>query len=73
MYWFELSPETVEWGLGFWGMNRPAMNVLRQRMVEKPKEVQRGASLEPYSFAGAADFGAIVTNGSGHLPGCRWN
>ena len=41
MYWFELSPETVEWGLGFWGMNRPAMNALRARMVEKPREVQQ--------------------------------
>ena len=41
MYWFELSPETVEWGLGFWGMNRPAMNALRARMVEKPPRCSR--------------------------------
>lgn len=39
MYWFELSPETVEWGLGFWGRNRPAMDALRRRMTEKPREV----------------------------------
>jgi len=39
MYWFELSPEVVEWGLGFWGPNRPAMDALRKRMVEKPREV----------------------------------
>ena len=45
MYWFELSPETVEWGLGFWGMNRPAMNALRARMVEKPREVQQALRL----------------------------
>lgn len=41
MYWFELSPEVVEWGLGFWTDNRPAMDVLRKRMVEKPREVQK--------------------------------
>lgn len=38
-YWFELSPEVVEWGVGMWGYNRPAMDVLRKRMVEKPQEV----------------------------------
>ena len=36
MYWFELSPEDVAWGVGFWGENRPAMNVLRDSMVRKP-------------------------------------
>lgn len=41
MYWFELGPEWVTWGLGFWGMNRPAMDALRRRMVEKPAEVLR--------------------------------
>lgn len=41
MYWFELSPEVMEWGVGFWGANRPAMDALRRRMVEKPREVQR--------------------------------
>ncbi len=39
MYWFELAPERVEWGLGFWGNNRPAMDALRKRMREKPDEV----------------------------------
>lgn len=41
MYWFELSPEVVEWGVGFWGYNRPAMDALRERMVKKPTEVRR--------------------------------
>lgn len=41
MYWFELSPEAAEWGLGFWGQNRPAMDALRRRIVEKPTEVRR--------------------------------
>ena len=39
MYWFELSPEAVEWGLGFWGDNKPAMDALRRRMVHQPSEV----------------------------------
>lgn len=39
MYWFELSPDVVEWGLGFWGDNRPAMNALRRRMEKRPSEV----------------------------------
>ena len=41
MYWFELSPEVVEWGLGFWGDNRPAMDALRRKMEQKPKEAQK--------------------------------
>ena len=36
MYWFELAPEHVEWGLGFWGYNRPAMDALRKAIREKP-------------------------------------
>ena len=39
MFWFELAPERVEWGLGFWDNNRPAMEALRKRMREKPDEV----------------------------------
>lgn len=39
MYWFELSPERVEWGLGFWDNNRPAMEAIRKRIREKPDEV----------------------------------
>lgn len=38
MYWFEISPEAVEWGLGFWGDNRPAMDALRRRMETHPSE-----------------------------------
>ncbi|MDD3411613.1 MAG: DUF2461 domain-containing protein [Eubacteriales bacterium] len=41
MYWFELSPDRVSWGLGFWNANRPAMDALRRRMREKPEEVIR--------------------------------
>jgi len=41
MYWFELSPDTVNWGLGFWGQNRPAMNAMRTMITEKPAKVRR--------------------------------
>lgn len=41
MYWFELGVDHIEWGLGFWGGNRPAMNALRERMTRKPQEVLR--------------------------------
>ena len=39
MYWFELSPDTVNWGLGFWGMNRPAMDAMRTMIVQTPSKV----------------------------------
>ncbi|MEA5014221.1 MAG: DUF2461 domain-containing protein [Candidatus Limiplasma sp.] len=38
MYWFELSPEEVGWGVGFWNDNRPAMDALRRNMVQKPSQ-----------------------------------
>lgn len=41
MFWFELSPSTVEWGLGFWGDNRPAMDVLRRRLTDNPDGFSR--------------------------------
>lgn len=41
MYWFELQPESVEWGLGFWGENRPAMDILRRRMIAMPENFER--------------------------------
>ena len=39
MYWFELSPDTVNWGLGFWGANRPAMDSMRELITQKPSEM----------------------------------
>lgn len=39
MYWFELSPDTVGWGLGFWGPNRPALDALRTMIEQRPSEV----------------------------------
>ena len=40
MYWFELSPQHVDWGVGLWGENRPLMDMLRRRIAAKPDEVQ---------------------------------
>ena len=50
MYWFELSPDTVNWGLGFWGANRPAMNALRTMIETKPSRV-----LDVFAQAGLPD------------------
>lgn len=36
MFWFEVRVDAVSWGLGFWGENRPAMDVFRRRMVADP-------------------------------------
>lgn len=39
MYWFELSPDEMNWGVGFWGENRPAMNALRDHILRRPSEI----------------------------------
>lgn len=39
MYWFELSPDRVGWGLGFWGPNRPAMDAMRTMIEQRPSEI----------------------------------
>ena len=36
MYWFELGPSRLSWGMGFWGENREAMDIFRRRMVADP-------------------------------------
>ena len=40
-YWFEVSPEHVNWGVGIWGENRDIMDVMRRRMVAHPEEFLR--------------------------------
>ena len=55
MYWFELSPDTVNWGLGFWGANRPAMNALRNMIETKPSKV-----LDAFRQAGIPDDRFLV-------------
>lgn len=39
MFWFELRVDRLSWGLGFWGENRQAMDLLRRRMLAKPDEI----------------------------------
>lgn len=37
MFWFEFSPESTGWGMGFWGENRPVMDLMRRRMAANPR------------------------------------
>lgn len=39
VFWFEVRIEAVSWGLGFWGENRKAMEVLRRRLIAQPDEI----------------------------------
>ena len=35
-YWFELGPDRLSWGMGFWGENREVMDQFRKRMRANP-------------------------------------
>ncbi len=37
MFWFELSPRNVDWGMGFWGENKTALDLMRKNLLAKPK------------------------------------
>ncbi len=37
MFWFEVSPESTGWGMGFWGENRPVFDLMRRRMAANPQ------------------------------------
>lgn len=39
-YWFEIRLESVNWGLGVWGENRPMFDALRRRMEADPREME---------------------------------
>ena len=39
MYWFEIRLNAVSWGLGFWGENIKAMDILRRRMLANPNDL----------------------------------
>lgn len=39
MFWFEIRIESVSWGLGYWGENRQAMDILRRRMLAYPGQL----------------------------------
>lgn len=36
MYYFELGPSRLSWGMGFWNENREAMDLFRRRMTANP-------------------------------------
>lgn len=38
MFWFEIKLESLSWGLGFWGENRPAMDIFRRRLISHPDD-----------------------------------
>lgn len=39
MFWFEIRLDAASWGLGFWGENRPAMEIFRRRILANPSEL----------------------------------
>ncbi len=41
MFWLEIRVERISWGLGFWGENKPAMDIFRRRMLAYPDDVMR--------------------------------
>ncbi len=62
MYWFEMGTEHVDWGLGFWGDNRPAMDALRRRMLYRPSEV-----LDAFKESGIPDpAGGLQVSGDAY-------
>lgn len=40
IYWFEFGPDSVGWGLGTWGENRNAMDILRRKIVANPEKIK---------------------------------
>ena len=40
-FWFEISPEHVNWGVGIWGENRAIMDAMRRRIAAHPGDFER--------------------------------
>ena len=60
MYWFELGPSRLDWGMGFWGENREALDLFRKRMRANPDGTL--AMLDDLDLAGRG----LLLNGSIH-------
>lgn len=60
MYWFELGPSRLDWGMGFWGENREALDLFRKRMRANPNGTL--ALLDDLDLAGRG----LLLNGSTH-------
>lgn len=39
VFWFELRIDSVDWGMGFWGENRQALDTFRRRMTAQPERI----------------------------------
>ena len=60
MFWFELGPSRLDWGMGFWGENREALDLFRKRMRANPDGTL--ALLDDLDLAGRG----LLLNGSTH-------
>lgn len=40
-FWFELGPQNMGWGMGFWGENRVVMDRFRRELTARPQEFQQ--------------------------------
>ena len=60
MYWFELGPSRLDWGMGFWGENREVLDLFRKRMRANPDGTL--AMLDDLDLAGRG----LLLNGSIH-------
>lgn len=51
-YWLELRVDSLSYGVGLWGENRPAMDAMRMRMAAHPDEFELfDKLLEEHQFA----------------------
>ena len=39
-YWFELGVDHMDWGMGFWGENRMALDLLRRKIAANPEQIR---------------------------------
>lgn len=46
-FFFEFGPDRLDWGMGFWGENREAMDLFRKRMQAFPEDI--ASVIDPFS------------------------
>jgi uncharacterized protein (TIGR02453 family) len=56
-YYWEVSPEAMHWGFGYYAESRAAMDVVRRGMLAKPREL-----LDLYAHCGVPDQFALLGN-----------
>ena len=47
MYWFELAPSGMNWGVGTWGENRQMMDILRRNCRRPGRSAERHQAVSP--------------------------